>query len=112
MNSKPDRSLPQLELFGSNPNSGRKAKRKARSSKTVAKETPAIPALSAPIAPPPNALLDVRRAAARLGLSKSTLDKMRMKGKGPPFVKSTDRSVRYDPIDLDKWIDERRRQSS
>lgn len=58
------------------------------------------------------ALLDVRQAAVRLGLSKSTLDKMRSRGVGPQFIKSTDRAVRYDPKDLDAWVDERRRQST
>ncbi len=53
---------------------------------------------------PPPLLLNVREAAARLGLSKSTLDKMRCAGKGPRYVKSTDRAVRYDPEDLDAWI--------
>lgn len=59
-----------------------------------------------------NALLNVRQAAARLGLSKSTLDKMRCAGKGPRFIKSTDRAVRYDPADLDAWIANRRRTST
>lgn len=58
---------------------------------------------------PPPVLLNVREAAARLGLSKSTLDKMRCAGKGPRFIKSTDRAVRYDPTDLDSWIAARRR---
>ncbi len=56
----------------------------------------------------PDSLLNVRQAAARLGLSKSTLDKMRGAGKGPRFVKSTDRAIRYDPKDLDAWIEGRR----
>lgn len=60
------------------------------------------------IAAPPPLLLNVREAAARLGLSKSTLDKMRCAGKGPRYVKSTDRAVRYDPDDLDAWIAARR----
>ncbi|MEQ1708782.1 MAG: helix-turn-helix domain-containing protein [Terricaulis sp.] len=64
------------------------------------------------LAPPIGALLDVRQAAARLGLSKSTLDKMRCRGVGPKFVKSTDRAVRYDPKDLDSWVEKRRRQST
>ncbi|MCC6789666.1 MAG: helix-turn-helix domain-containing protein [Hyphomonadaceae bacterium] len=55
-----------------------------------------------------NGLLNVRQAAQRLGLSKSTLDKMRCAGKGPRFIKSTDRAVRYDPADLDAWIADRR----
>jgi hypothetical protein len=31
---------------------------------------------------------------------------------GPRFVKSTERAVRYDPADLDAWIESRRRQST
>jgi predicted DNA-binding transcriptional regulator AlpA len=58
---------------------------------------------------PPPVLLNVREAAARLGLSKSTLDKMRCAGKGPRYVKSTDRAVRYDPHDLDAWIAARKK---
>lgn len=60
------------------------------------------------VAPPP-VLLNVREAAARLGLSKSTLDKMRCAAKGPRYVKSTDRAVRYDPQDLDAWIAARKK---
>lgn len=60
------------------------------------------------IVTPAPLLLNVREAAARLGLSKSTLDKMRCAGKGPRYVKSTDRAVRYDPADLDAWIAARR----
>lgn len=56
-------------------------------------------------------LLDVRQAAARLGLSKSTLDKMRRFGTGPRYVKSTIRAVRYDPRDLESWIEQRRRNA-
>lgn len=59
------------------------------------------------VAPAP-LLLNVREAAARLGLSKSTLDKWRCAGKGPRYVKSTDKAVRYDPADLDAWIAARR----
>jgi excisionase family DNA binding protein len=56
------------------------------------------------IVTPAPLLLNVREAAAYLGLSKSTLDKWRCAGKGPRYVKSTDRAVRYDPEDLDAWI--------
>lgn len=62
------------------------------------------------IVTPPPILLNVREAAARLGLSKSTLDKMRCASKGPRYVKSTDRAVRYDPVDLDAWIAARKKQ--
>ena len=57
-------------------------------------------------------LLDVREAAMRLGLSKSTLDKMRCSGRGPRFISATDRAVRYDPADLQAFADERRRRST
>jgi len=57
-------------------------------------------------------LLDVREAAARLGLSKSTLDKMRCSGRGPRFIRATDRAIRYDPEDLKAFADERRRRST
>ncbi len=57
-------------------------------------------------------LLDVREAARRLGLSKSTLDKMRCSGQGPRFIRATDRAIRYDPTDLDAFANERRRRST
>ena len=66
-----------------------------------------------PIVPrPPNGLLRVREAAARLGLSKSTLDKMRCDGRGPRFVKITGKIVGYDPADLDAYAEARKRQST
>jgi predicted DNA-binding transcriptional regulator AlpA len=57
-------------------------------------------------------LLDVREAARRLGLSKSTLDKMRCAGTGPRFIRATARAVRYDPADLDAFANARRRTST
>ena len=57
-------------------------------------------------------LLDVREAAARLGLSKSTLDKMRCTGRGPRFIRATGRAVRYDPADLAAFAEDRRRMST
>jgi len=53
-------------------------------------------------------LLDVRAAAAWLGLSKSTLDKMRCYGVGPKFIRATGKAVRYDPADLAAFADGRR----
>jgi len=58
--------------------------------------------------PTPVHLLDVRAAAAWLGLSKSTLDKMRCYGVGPRFIRATGRAVRYDPADLAAFADGRR----
>ena len=56
-------------------------------------------------------LLGVREAARWLGLSKSTLDKMRCAGSGPRFVRVTKRAIRYDPADLVAFAVERRRCS-
>jgi predicted DNA-binding transcriptional regulator AlpA len=61
---------------------------------------------------PSNGLLRVREAAARLGLSKSTLDKMRCEGRGPRYVKITSKLVGYDPADLDAYAEGRKRQST
>lgn len=98
-----DERLPQPDLFGD-----------ASRRQAPAPRPPPPPARPAAIAParrdaaPLPLLLNVREAAARLGLSKSTLDKMRCAGKGPRYIKSTDRAVRYDPQDLDAWIAARR----
>lgn len=61
---------------------------------------------------PANGLLRVREAAARLGLSKSTLDKMRCEGRGPRYVKITGKIVGYDPADLDAYAESRKRSST
>ncbi|WP_114943485.1 helix-turn-helix transcriptional regulator [Microvirga calopogonii] len=61
--------------------------------------------------PTPRDLLDVKTAAKRLGLSKSTLDKLRVYGGGPRFSK-LGRSVRYSATDLDNWVHENRRTST
>ena len=58
------------------------------------------------------ALLDVRQAAAWLGLSKSTLDKMRCYGIGPRFIRATSRAIRYDPRDLHDFAAARRQATS
>ncbi|MGE0047085.1 MAG: helix-turn-helix transcriptional regulator [Hyphomonadaceae bacterium] len=68
--------------------------------------------LPPPVVRPANGLLRVREAAARLGLSKSTLDKMRCDGRGPRFVKITSKIVGYDPADLDAYAEGRKRQST
>ncbi|MBX9747374.1 MAG: helix-turn-helix domain-containing protein [Hyphomonadaceae bacterium] len=98
----------QADLFGGTPPPTEKAKKKARRAKAPPKPPKTPPPVRVQAAAP-DALLNVREAAARLGLSKSTVDKMRGAGKGPRFIKSTDRAVRYDPKDLDAWIAARRR---
>lgn len=52
-----------------------------------------------------------KQAAAYLGLSKSTLDKLRCFGGGPRFYKFG-RAVIYDVTDLDAWKAERSRSST
>jgi excisionase family DNA binding protein len=48
-------------------------------------------------------LLDQREAARLLRLSERTLERLRLQGGGPSFVKCG-RSVRYRESDLDAWI--------
>ncbi len=51
-------------------------------------------------------------AAARVGLSASTLAKMRMRGDGPPYSKVGAKIVVYNTADLDAWVASRRRRST
>ena len=51
-------------------------------------------------------------AARYLGLSVSTLAKMRLRGDGPPYSKAGPRIVIYDRADLDEWLAANRRQST
>lgn len=53
----------------------------------------------------------VRDAADYVGLTKSTLDKLRCLGGGPVYMK-LGRSVIYSTADLDNWLSERRREST
>jgi len=51
-------------------------------------------------------------AASYLGLSASTLAKMRLRGDGPLYSKAGPRIVVYDIRDLDDWLDARKRKST
>jgi predicted DNA-binding transcriptional regulator AlpA len=51
-------------------------------------------------------LVDTIGAAAHLGLSPSTLEKLRVSGRGPQYLK-LGRAVRYRLDDLARWADER-----
>ncbi len=55
--------------------------------------------------------LDTVEAAQYIGLGKSTLDKLRVVGGGPAFIKVGARVV-YDPADLDAWLSKHRRVST
>lgn len=50
-------------------------------------------------------LLRPVQAASYLGLSMSTLAKMRMRGDGPPFLKLSRRVVVYRLADLNAWLE-------
>jgi predicted DNA-binding transcriptional regulator AlpA len=49
----------------------------------------------------------VDEAAARLKISKHTLNRWRVTGEGPPFVKYGPRLVRYVEAVLDEWAQQR-----
>lgn len=50
-----------------------------------------------------NIAVDERGASALIGVPVSSLQKMRMRGDGPPFVKIGQR-VRYRPCDLQAYV--------
>ncbi len=56
-------------------------------------------------------LLDTFTAAARLGVARATLAKLRVKGGGPPFIKFGAK-VLYPESDLDTWQAAQRRRRS
>ena len=56
----------------------------------------------------PGRKLNVQEAARLLGLSVSTLNKMRLTGSGPPYLK-LGRRVVYDVHDLEAWAASRKR---
>jgi predicted DNA-binding transcriptional regulator AlpA len=61
---------------------------------------------------PPEALLPTRTAAARLGLSDSTMEKMRSRGDGPKFIRLTPKKVAYSVAALEEWLREREYRST
>jgi hypothetical protein len=52
------------------------------------------------------------QAADYVGLSPSTLEKMRIRGNGPVFEKAGPRVVVYRICDLEDWLAARRRRST
>ena len=55
--------------------------------------------------------LTVKQAATYLGLARGTLDNWRTEGRGPRFIKLGSKVV-YDTVDLDRWIDHNKRNST
>ena len=56
----------------------------------------------------PSPKLRVNEAARHLGLAVSTMNKMRLSGLGPRFIRLTRRRVAYDLDDLESWAAERK----
>ncbi len=56
--------------------------------------------------------LRVPEAAAYLGLSRSTLAKMRLRGDGPAYAKAGSKIVLYDLAELNAWLAGRTRHST
>ena len=65
-------------------------------------------------AEPPAAmkLLTARQAGELLGVSPETLERWRGAGTGPAFVKLSGRYIRYQPDDLEAFIQHARRSST
>ena len=56
-------------------------------------------------------VIATKEAAHYVGLGKSTLDKARLTGRGPRFIK-IGRRVLYHPEDLDLWLNQHRHTST
>jgi excisionase family DNA binding protein len=67
--------------------------------------------MSSECSPSPRRKLRTREAAAYTGLAKSTLEKLRVTGRGAPYIR-IGRVVLYDPDDLDAWLAAHRRKST
>ncbi len=65
-----------------------------------------------PLPEHPGALLYTVEAAFLLGLSPRTLEALRLRGGGPPYIQVTPKAVRYRRRDLDAWLDARQRKST
>jgi predicted DNA-binding transcriptional regulator AlpA len=57
-------------------------------------------------------ILRTPAAAEYVGLRPPTLEKLRVRGEGPKFVKLGTRTVGYDIADLDDWIEKRKVSST
>ncbi len=57
-------------------------------------------------------VLRTPEAAEYIGFAASTLEKMRLTGDGPRFVRIGQRAIGYDIRDLDSWLDEQRERTA
>jgi predicted DNA-binding transcriptional regulator AlpA len=90
-------------------NSGKPASRSPEAFEHGAGRTPAQPP---PSRASPGRYLRTPAAAQYLGLSASTLAKMRLRGDGPPYSKAGARIVVYDVSDLEAYLAARQRHST
>jgi len=51
--------------------------------------------------------LRTAQAATRIGVAKNSLEKMRVNGNGPPFVRISPRRIVYEAAALDLWVKSR-----
>lgn len=56
--------------------------------------------------------LDTKEAAKHVRLSTATLERLRVTGAGPTFIKPVPKRVVYDVVDLDAWMRGRRQGST
>jgi hypothetical protein len=61
---------------------------------------------------PETVYLQTPAAAARLGLAPATLEKMRVRGDGPPFCRWSRRRIVYAVAAIDQWAREREHRST
>lgn len=59
-----------------------------------------------------NRIVRTREAAVLTGLAESTLEKARLRGDGPPFVRLTKRAIGYRVADLIAWVESRTASST
>ncbi len=60
----------------------------------------------------PSELLTIQSAAAFLGVHRSFLDRRRVAGGGPRYIRMSARVIRYASDDLDAWLASNRRANT
>lgn len=57
-------------------------------------------------------LLTIEKAAETLGVHRSFLDRRRVAGGGPRYIRLSTRVIRYAAVDLDEWLVSNRRANT
>lgn len=57
-------------------------------------------------------IVGTSEAAMYVGLAASTLERKRLTGGGPAFVRLGGRRIGYELAELDRWVERQKRQSS